>query len=375
LINLLAIIRPFYHLLECFYGYDKKSTEPNKNLKNFHETLLLTHLLADNNLSPHARLIVGDLHAHQHSKDRCVFSLRPINPIEEFERALGYVDMDEGSDFAQAKFIRGKIAYEYGRFLDTNISDKDAGTRKKIRELFHLSAQCGNELGTGRYAHSCLENKEEPLGNEQAKAHLDILRLLSRKGNTHYQDALAKIFYFGHTFKCGYTVAPDMRESYEHANQKLASIDMLILQGVILMQGIRSTGDPEKTGKIWDLEPNNKKGIVQIEKAMVVDQELAYIRLNEFIIENDTPQEIKDLIFKFVEKKQAEKKPNLCAIRCFGYMLLHSGRIDEGLKLLEKLSAMHNNPQGYCELSQIYRCGIKVQQDLTQAKKIGRAHV
>jgi hypothetical protein len=339
--------------------------ELTNNLKNFHETLLLTLLLADNNQSPHARVVIADLHAHQHSKKRCVFTLNPINPIEEFERALGYVEMDENSDFAQAKSVRGKIAYEYGRFLDTNSPTKDAPTRKKIRELFHRSALCGYEPGVGRYAHACLENEEEPLTHEQGTAHLEVLRRLSRGGNPHYQDALAKIFYFGHTFKSGYTVKSDMKEAYNHANNNLASIDMLVLQGVILMRGIKKENPQGKI--IWDLEPNIQKGKLQIEKAIIVDQELTFIRLIEFIKENDTPPEIKDAIFKFVEKKQAEKKPNLCAMRSLGYMLLYSRKIDEGLKLLESISTMHNDPQGYCELSQIYRCGIEVEQDLKQA--------
>lgn len=344
----------------------KKLLEDNipEELSDFHSTLLVIRSLADNNLSPDARLIMALLHSCQYNKKNCTFSLQPTNPIDEFEKALRYMNSEEVSECKYAKSVRGEINYAYGRFLESNFP-KDAATREKTRELFRQSALYEYEPGCGRYAHACLENAEEPLTDEQAISHLQMLRRLSRNGIMGFQDALAKIFYFGHKFGCGYTLKPDINESYQHANNNPASLDMLVLQGIILMRGIKK--EIPKNKNIWDLEPNVQNGEEQIEKAISVDQELTYLRLDEIFKSESTPQEIKDSIFKFVQKKQAGEKPNLHAIRCFGDILLSSGRIDEAVRLLESISTVHNNPQGYCELSKAFLCGIGVQQDLGQA--------
>jgi len=334
--------------------------------KDFHNTLLLIRTLADKNLSPDARLIMAVIHACQYNKQKCAFTMQPIQkPADEFEKALAYMNAEEVSSCTNAKFVRGETNYEYGHFLETKARIKDAATRIKIRELYKQATLNEHELGCGSYAHACLENEEEPLTDEQAIAHLNVMRDLSNIGYPDFQNTLTKIFYFGHTFGCGYTQKADIREAYQHANKKLASLDMLILKGMMLIQGIKK--ENPKGSSIWDLEPNIQKGELEIEKAICVDAELAYIRLDEFFQSNETPQEIKNFIYKFVEKKQAAKKANLPAIRCFGDMLLSVERVDEGLRLFESISTVHNDPQGYCELTQLYRCGIVVQQNLQQA--------
>lgn len=342
----------------------------NETLKthqvDLRDTILAIRALAENNLSAHAQAFIATIHLSQRNKKTCFFTFEPINPMQELSTALAMIREADVPNCKKAKEIHGEVAYAFARYLESHQLPQKESLKLDPRQLFEESAQCGYQLGIARYAHECLDNKEVPLSEEQAKKHLAELHRLSNSGMTVIQDFLAQAYFAGHAFGCGYTLPTDLKEAFVQANNNPASLEMLLIQGVTLLSGLEKT--KQKKDKIlWEIKPDIDKGTLQIEKAIAIDEESAYVHLHEFYIHPSLPQPMKDSIFAFVRNKNNAKKTSLAAVRALGSLLLQRGDTQEGIALLESIGTQYQNPHVYCELGYVYLLGKMVPQNLKKA--------
>jgi len=358
----------------------------NQNQEDIASTMKLIRTLADKNLSPEAQAIMAYMHLHQRDKQFSFFDLQLINTLVELEKALKYarsaypVALANGKADARnkeprceiAKPIHGEVAYRLGRYLEKKKLDESTPIqikeiyRTRTKELYKESALCEFDAGVGRHTENCLEDTSIQLPESTAKEYINILRRISTNGSMAFQDMLAKIFFLGYTFGCGYTINPNIIEAYEHAKNSPSSIEMLLIRGVIESTGIEKSR--KKSGKVaWEVKPNETNAKKSIDTALEVDEELSYVRLYELYQSDQATAGMKEFIFNFIQSKCALKKPSKFAVRQLGVMHLSHGNPKKGVTLLEILAPVYQTPYGHFELSSAYLIGIGVAQDIQKA--------
>lgn len=354
-----------------------------QNKDNIVSAMALMRAFADKQLFPEAQAVMANIHLKQRDRQTCIIDEIPTNPESELEQALHYARLasraDTPGDTKQAgiftsqvaKPIHGEVAYRLGRCLEDKAKDsampEDMKERytHRMKELFEESARCEFESGIGRHFQGILESTT-PLLEKTAKEHLNTLRRVSRNGTLPIQDMLAKAYFLGYTFGCGYVLKSDMQEAYEHANNNPSTLEMNIIRGVILSAGIEKPR--KKGGKVaWELKPNENAARQAFEYALQLSEEVAYKRMYELHQSEHATADMKKFIFDYIQKKCIAPKPSLYAVRQLGVMYLAHGKANLGIKLLEKIAPVFNSPYGNFELSLAYAQAIGVQQDLKKA--------
>ncbi len=352
------LLNDFNKSLESLVSsYQANSSSAQSDLHEVNSTIEFIRRLADLNKYPNANAIIAYIHLKQHDTPSSLFTQEKPNARSELESALKYIHLaSQDPHFIQAQTMHGEIAYLLAKHLEDSTENKDEACSNLIKKLYNEASSFGSIKAKAHTAQFTLLDASS--SRDAQEKSIQDLKDCSNAGIALCQDILARAYFFGSKFTCGYTFDQNLIEAHHHANSKLQTKDMIIIQALI-----ESCGIPQKTSKdgkiIWLIQPDESYAQKKLEFCINTDEEDAYLNLHKYFIAEKTPLPMKEFLFKFVQNKFSGKVENAFAAREYALMLLHNHQQKEGIELLEKISRKFQIPMGYLELSNAYRLGAE----------------